>query len=93
VIYAGLAAPRSQNRLGQLLKDAAVHGPQLITSHGREAAFVLSPEDYHALARPKKTLTEFFRKSPFVGLKLELERLDEPAGVQSDGVITPNLWS
>lgn len=71
----------AKNRLSQVLRDAAAKGPQVITSHGREAAFVLSPEDYHALVRPKTSLVEFFRSSPLVGQTLELERIEEPAGV------------
>lgn len=71
----------AKNRLSQVLRDAAQHGPQVITSHGREAAYVLSPEDYHALTRPKTTLVDFFRSSPLVDLNLDLDRPDEPAEV------------
>lgn len=71
----------AKNRLSQVLRDAAENGPQVITSHGREAAYVLSPRDYHALTRPSTSLVEFFRTSPLVGLDLDLERPTEGAGV------------
>ena len=71
----------AKNRLSQVLRDAAAHGPQVITSHGREAAFVLSPEDYHALTRPKSSLVEFFRASPLVGIDLDLERSSDAGEV------------
>lgn len=71
----------AKNRLSQVLRDAAQHGPQIITSHGREAAYVLSPEDYHALTRSNTTLVDFFRSSPFVGQELDWERPVEPATV------------
>jgi prevent-host-death family protein len=72
----------AKNRLSQVLRDAAQHGPQVITSHGREAAYVLSPEDYHSLTRANAaTLVEFFRSSPLVGLELDTVRPEEPAEV------------
>lgn len=71
----------AKNRLSQVLREAAQHGPQVITSHGREAAYVLSPEDYHSLTRANATLVDFFRASPLVGLDLDLERPEEPAEV------------
>lgn len=71
----------AKNRLSQVLRDAAQHGPQVITSHGREAAYVLSPEDYHALTRANTTLVDFFRSSPLVGLNLDPDRPEEPAEV------------
>lgn len=71
----------AKNRLSQVLRDAAQNGPQVITSHGREAAYVLSPEDYHSLTRGNATLVDFFRSSPLVGLELDLDRLEEPAAV------------
>ena len=71
----------AKNKLSQLLKDAAEQGPQIITSHGREAGYVLSPADYLALTQPKNTLYEFFRASPLVGLDLDFERPVELAEV------------
>ena len=71
----------AKNRLSQVLRDAAQNGPQVITSHGRETAYVLSPEDYHALTRANGTLVDFFRSSPLVGLDLDLDRREEPAEV------------
>ncbi len=71
----------AKNKLSQVLREAATHGPQLITSHGREAAIVLSPADYHALVRPASSLVDFFRSSPLVGVPLELERDPEHAEV------------
>jgi prevent-host-death family protein len=71
----------AKNRLSQVLRDAANQGPQVITSHGREAAYVLSPRDYHALTRTNTSLVEFFRASPLVGQELDLVRPDEAAGV------------
>lgn len=71
----------AKNRLSQLLRDAATKGPQVITTHGREAGVVLSFEAYRALTRPSSSLTEFFRSSPLCGAELDLERPKEPSEV------------
>jgi prevent-host-death family protein len=71
----------AKNRLSQVLQDAAQQGPQVITSHGREAAYVLSPQDYHALTRAKNSLVEFFRSSPLAEQALDMGRPEEAAGV------------
>jgi len=71
----------AKNRLSQVLRDAANQGPQIITSHGREAAYVLSPRDYHALTRTNTSLVVFFRALPLVGQELDIGRPSEAAGV------------
>lgn len=54
-------------------KDAA----QVITVRGREAAVILSVEEYRRLTEPQTSLVEFLRKSPLAGVELDLERTDE----------------
>ena len=71
----------AKNRLSHVLREAKAHGPQVITSHGREAGVVLSPEDYLALIRPKSSLVDFFRTSPLLASGIEIERPTEPGGV------------
>ena len=71
----------AKNRLSEVLRDADRLGPQVITSHGREAAYVLSPRDYHALTRTEVSLVDFFRTSPLAGTDFENVRPYEPAEV------------
>jgi len=71
----------AKNRLSQVLRDAATHGPQLITSHGREAGVLLSFEAYHELTRPRTSLVDFFRSSPLCDGEIEFERMAEPGEV------------
>jgi prevent-host-death family protein len=71
----------AKNRLSQVLREAATNGPQLITSHGREAGVLLSFEAYRELTRPKSSLVEFFRNSPMCGEDLEFERVPESSEV------------
>ena len=61
-------------RLSELVKRAAAEGPQNITVHGREVAVVLSRDDYERLRRPKVSFVEFMRRSPWVGVKLDIRR-------------------
>ena len=66
-------------RFSDLLRDAAHSGPQQITVRGRAAAVVLSTEAYERLRGRKPSLVAFLRKSPLVGLELDLERDRSPA--------------
>jgi hypothetical protein len=38
---------------------------------------VISIGDFKRLTRPKDSLVSFFRKSPLVGVELDLERVDD----------------
>lgn len=71
----------AKNRLSEVLREAAMNGPQVITHHGREAGVLLSMEDYRQLTRSKVSLVEFFRTSPLAGDDLLLERSSETAEV------------
>lgn len=71
----------AKNRLSEVIREAAAHGPQVITQHGRDAGVLLSMEDYKRLARPQASLVEFFRSSPLTAESLELERPPESAEV------------
>ena len=61
-------------RFSELIRDAATHGPQVVTVRGRAAAVVLSENDYERLKGPKPSLREFLRASPLAGLKIERDR-------------------
>jgi prevent-host-death family protein len=64
----------AKNRLSEVVRKAQNEGPQVITLHGSDAAVVVSAKDYHRLARRKGKLVDFFRKSPLVGIELDLTR-------------------
>jgi antitoxin Phd len=61
-------------RFSEVVKNAASEGPQEVTVHGKEAAVVLSREEYDRLTRPKVTFVELLRSSPLAGVELDLER-------------------
>jgi antitoxin Phd len=61
-------------RFSEVVKNAASEGPQEVTVHGKEAAVVISREEYDRLTRPKVTFVELLRSSPLAGVELDLER-------------------
>ncbi len=61
-------------RFSELVRDAAVSGPQTITVRGRRAAVVLSADDYDRLKRPRPSMAEFLRASSRVGVDLDIKR-------------------
>jgi antitoxin Phd len=64
-------------RFSEVFRRARTEGPQLITRQGKEGVVMISDTQYEELvgrSHQPKTLVEFFRKSPFVGLDLDLER-------------------
>jgi antitoxin Phd len=64
-------------RFSEVFRLARTEGPQVITRQGTEAVVMISQERYDQLVskpnRPK-SLVQFFRESPFVGLDIEFER-------------------
>ena len=64
-------------RFSELFRRARTEGPQIITRQGTEAVVMISHESYDQLVskphRPK-SLVQFFRESPLMGVELDLER-------------------
>lgn len=67
----------AKNKLSEVVERAIQEGPQTITRRGKEAAVVVSIEDFRRLARPEESLVSFFRNSPLVGVDLDWERVDD----------------
>jgi len=61
-------------RLSELVKSSQENGPQEITVHGKPAAVLLSRAEYDRLLRRKSGFIDFLRRSPLVGIDLELAR-------------------
>ena len=73
----------AKNQLSEVVRKAQREGPQVITLHGTDAAVVVSAKDYGTLSRPRGKLVDFFRKSPLVGVELDLAR-DQDTGRRVD---------
>ena len=64
-------------RFSEVFRLTRTAGPQRITKQGKEGVVMISFEDYDVLmakVRQPKSIVQFFRESPLVGLELDLER-------------------
>jgi prevent-host-death family protein len=67
----------AKNRLSEVVKKARKDGPQIITLHGTDAVVVVDAKQYRKLYRRKGTLVDFFRRSPLVGIDLDIARSED----------------
>jgi antitoxin Phd len=68
---------RAKERFSEIFRLARTEGPQRITRQGKEGVVMISDEHHKRLIARKqrsKTLVQFFRESPLVGLELDLTR-------------------
>ncbi|MGA1997212.1 MAG: type II toxin-antitoxin system prevent-host-death family antitoxin [Bryobacteraceae bacterium] len=73
-------------RFSEVFRLARTQGPQRITRQGKEGVVMISNEQYDRLtARPRrpKSIVQFFRESPLVGVDLDWER-DKDTGRDID---------
>ena len=64
-------------RFSEVFRLARTEGPQRITRQGKEGVVMISDEQYDGLtikAHQPKSIVQFFRESPLVGVELDLER-------------------
>ena len=69
-------------KFSEVFRLARTEGPQRITRQGKEGVVMISDELYERLTvkpRQPKSIVEFFRQSPLVGIELDLKR-DQDAG-------------
>jgi antitoxin Phd len=68
-------------QFSEVFRRVRSEGPQRITKQGKEAVIILAEEHYERLvgkSKQPKTLVEFFRQSPMVGVDLDLARDRDP---------------
>jgi prevent-host-death family protein len=63
-------------KLSEVIERARNSGPQRITRHGKEAAVVVSAEEWKRKTKRKGNLAEFFAQSPLRDSGLKSERLN-----------------
>jgi len=64
-------------RFSELFRLARTEGPQRITRQGKDGVVLISDEQYERLVNKShqpRSLVQFFRESPLVGVELDLER-------------------
>lgn len=67
----------ARDKLSELIHEAREHGPQAISVRGREAAILLSVEEYHRMKRPRRSMLQILQESPLADPDVDLERQDE----------------
>lgn len=68
-------------RFSEVFRRARTQGPQRITRQGKEGVVMIAEEHYQSLmgkSHQPKSIVQFFRESPLVGLDLDLERDRDP---------------
>jgi antitoxin Phd len=68
-------------QFSEVFRRARTEGPQRITRQGKEGVVMISDEQYDRLmvqSRQPKSIVQFFRESPLVGVELDLERDKDP---------------
>ena len=65
-------------RLSEVVSSSRREGPQEISLRGEPVAVVISKAEYDRLRKPKLSLVDFLRRSPLVGVDLEVERDKTP---------------
>jgi antitoxin Phd len=64
-------------QFSEVFRLARTEGPQVITRQGKEGVVMIPIEQFNQLvarSNQPKSLVQFFRESPLVGLDLDLER-------------------
>jgi antitoxin Phd len=64
-------------RFSEVFRLARTEGPQRITRQGKEGVVMIADDQYDRLmvkSRQPKSIVQFFRESPLVGVELDLER-------------------
>ena len=64
----------AKNRFSELVDTAAREGPQTITRRGRDAAVLLSVDQFRKLTSAGNSLVDFLRGSPLKGMALDVSR-------------------
>lgn len=68
-------------RFSEVFRRARSEGPQRITRQGKDGVVMVAEEQYDQLvgkSHQPRSLVQFFRESPLVGVELDLERSRDP---------------
>ena len=67
----------AKSKFSQVVEEASSNGPQIVTKRGKEAAVILSFEDFCNLSNRKGSLVDFFRNSPLSDTEFSIERSED----------------
>jgi prevent-host-death family protein len=66
-------------KLSLVVKSSQQEGPQEISVRGEPAVVVIARADYDRLRKRRLSFVEFLRRSPLVGIDLDIDRDRTPA--------------
>lgn len=73
----------AKNKFSNLVNNAELNGPQVVTKHGKDAVVILAIKEYKELIKPTENLITFFKNSPLTEVQLNLTRVkDKPREVE-----------
>jgi antitoxin Phd len=65
----------AKNRFSEVVEEAQIHGPQIVTRHGEDKVVILSIKDFRNLkGDQEESLADFFMNSPLRGSNLDIQR-------------------
>lgn len=67
----------AKNKLSQVVQQAQQNGPQVISVRGRDAAVVVSAEEYQRLMQRQQGLVSFFQHSPWAEADIDITRAQD----------------
>lgn len=65
---------QAKQRLSEVIRLAAMQGPQMLTHRGEPAAWIISAKDYDTMTKQRENIVEFFQRSPHLDVDLNIER-------------------
>lgn len=68
---------KAKARFSEVFRLTRAEGPQLITCQGKDGVVMMAVEEFDRMvnrSRQPRSLVQFFRESPLVGVELDLER-------------------
>ena len=67
----------AKSKFSQLVEQAMLNEPQIVTKHGKNAVVILSFDDYIKITKPTTDLVTFLRESPLMDVELDISRSPE----------------
>lgn len=64
----------AKNKFSEVVSEALLNGPQVITRHGVETVVVVSYTEFRKTRLSAQKLSQFFAESPLAGLDIDLTR-------------------
>ncbi len=72
----------AKQRLSEVIRQAKLNGPQMITYRGEPTVWIISDKDYSKLTKHREGIIDFFQRSPHKEIELNIKRRkDQPRKV------------